>query len=56
MPLGNEIYWVGATYDNSDKKISPTQLKKKWLIEKLESIIMESYKIVAHKASIRPQQ
>ena len=54
MPLGNQLYWVGATYDNSDKKIRPTQLKKQWLIEKLESIIMESYKIVAHKASIRP--
>ena len=54
MPLGNEIYWVGATYDNSDKKNRPTQLKKQWLIEKLESIIMESYKIIEHKASIRP--
>ncbi len=54
MPLGNQIYWVGATYDNSDKKNRPTQLKKQWLIEKLESIIMESYKIIEHKASIRP--
>ena len=54
MPMGNEIYWVGATYDNSDKKNEPTQLKKRWLIEKLESIIMRSYKIIEHKASMRP--
>lgn len=54
MPLGNEIYWVGASYDNLDKKRKPTRLKKRWLIEKLESIITGSYKIIDHKASIRP--
>ena len=54
LPMGNEIYWVGASYDNSDKKYKPTQLKKRWLIEKLESIITESYKIIDHKASMRP--
>ena len=54
MPLENQYYWVGATYDNSDKKRSPTQLKKQWLIDKLESIISKPYKIVEHKASIRP--
>ena len=54
MPMGNQTYWVGATYDNFDKKNRPTQLKKRWLIEKLESIITESYKIIGHKASIRP--
>ena len=54
IPLGDQTYWVGATYDNSDKKNRPTQLKKQWLIEKLESIIVESYKIIEHKASIRP--
>ena len=54
MPLENEFYWVGATFDNSDKKNNPTQLKRLWLIEKLESIIIESYKIIEHKASIRP--
>ena len=31
----------------------PTQLKE-WLIEKLESIITLPYKIIDHKASIRP--
>ena len=54
MPLENEHYWVGATYDNLDKKNKPTQLKKEWLIEKLESIITLPYKIIDHKASIRP--
>ena len=54
MPLENQFYWVGATYDNTDKKNMPTQLKKQWLIDKLESIITEPYKIIEHKASIRP--
>ena len=54
MPLENEHYWVGATYDNSDKKNKPTQKKKEWLIEKLESIITLPYKIIDHKAGMRP--
>ena len=54
MPLGNQIYWVGATYDNSDKTKSPTQLKKRWLIEKIESILLKPYEVIEHNASIRP--
>tara|TARA_B100000575_G_scaffold271245_1_gene252389 strand:- start:4609 stop:5694 length:1086 start_codon:yes stop_codon:yes gene_type:complete len=54
MPLGNELYWVGATYDNLDKKSNPTELKKKLLIDKLESITTQPYKIIQHRASIRP--
>lgn len=54
MPLENEFYWVGATYDNSDKKNRPTQLKRRSLIEKLESIIMIPYEVAEHNAGIRP--
>lgn len=54
MPMENENYWVGATYDNLDKKRSPTQHKKNWLVEKLDSIITKPYKIIEHNASIRP--
>ena len=54
MPMKDQIYWVGASYDNSDKNKIPTQRKKEWLIEKLESIITEPFKIVEHKANIRP--
>ena len=54
MPLENEFYWVGATFDNSDKKNNPTQLKRLTLIEKLESIIMVPYEVIEHSAGIRP--
>ena len=54
MPLENEFFWVGATYDNSDKKNRPTQLKRQSLIEKLESIIMVPYEVTEHNAGIRP--
>ena len=54
MPLENEFYWVGATYDNSDKKNRPTQLKRQALIEKLESLIMIPYEVIEHSAGIRP--
>ena len=54
MPMKDQIYWVGASYDNSEKNKIPTQRKKEWLIEKLESIITEPFKIVEHNANIRP--
>ena len=54
MPMKDQIYWVGASYDNSDKNKIPTQRKKEWLIERLESIITEPFKIVEHNANIRP--
>ncbi len=54
MPLGNDIYKVGATFNWDDKTSSPTEKGKQELIEKLETIINVDYKIVEHVAGIRP--
>lgn len=54
IPLGNHIFSVGATYGWGDTSPEPTQAKKDELIEKLEGIISCPYKILEHKAGIRP--
>lgn len=54
MPVGDDLYRVGATFNWEDKSNSPTQKGKEELIEKLETVINCSYKIVDHVAGIRP--
>ena len=54
LPLGNNYYKVGATFNWKDKTILPTEVGKQELIQKLDSFISSSYKIVEHTAGIRP--
>lgn len=54
MPLGNNHFKVGATYNWELKEPVTTELGKADLIERLENLIDCSYKIVSHEAGIRP--
>jgi glycine/D-amino acid oxidase-like deaminating enzyme len=54
MPLGNDLYKVGATFNWKDKTTFPSEEGKQELIEKLESFITVPYEIVDHVAGIRP--
>ena len=54
MPLGNDLYKVGATFNWKDKSPTPTEVAKNELVEKLETIVKVPYKIVVHEAGIRP--
>jgi glycine oxidase len=54
LPLGNDLYRVGATFSWKDKTNEPTEAGKKELIEKFENYFKTSYEIVDHKAGIRP--
>lgn len=54
MPLGNDLYKIGATFNWKDKSPTPTEVAKNELVEKLETIVKVPYKIVAHEAGIRP--
>ncbi len=54
LPLGNNYYKVGATFNWKDKSKIPTEEGKKELINKLETFITVPYKIVDHIAGIRP--
>lgn len=54
MPLGNDLYRVGASFNWDDKDCIPTEEGKKWLISKLEQIINCNFEVVEHEAGIRP--
>ncbi|MEZ4852808.1 NAD(P)/FAD-dependent oxidoreductase [Flavobacterium sp.] len=54
LPIGNNTYKVGATYNWKDKTNAPTTEGKIELIEKLNELISCDYQIVAHLAGVRP--
>ncbi|MQP51906.1 MULTISPECIES: FAD-binding oxidoreductase [unclassified Flavobacterium] len=54
LPIGNDLYKVGATYDWSDKSNTPTEAGKDELISKLKEIISCDFEIVNHFAGVRP--
>lgn len=54
LPVGNDIYRVGATYDWKDKTNTPTDEGKEQLINDLKALIDLPFEIIDHKAGIRP--
>lgn len=54
LPLGNDLYKVGATFNWADKTSNPSEEGKKELVEKLEKVINVPYKIIEQTAGIRP--
>lgn len=54
MPLGADLFKVGATYHWSDKTNIPTEAAKMELIDKLKDILNCSFEIVSHFAGVRP--
>ena len=54
MPLGNDYYKVGATFNWTDKTCNPTNEARKELEEKLSKVITVPYTITDHTAGIRP--
>jgi len=54
LPLGNDHYKVGATYDNKDTSPQPTDSSKEYLLKKLEAFLKCDFKVVNQVAGIRP--
>ncbi|MCM4158420.1 FAD-binding oxidoreductase [Antarcticibacterium flavum] len=54
LPLGNELYKVGATYNNQDTSEEPTEEARESLLSKLRSMITCEFEIVDQVAGIRP--
>lgn len=54
VPLGNDYYKVGATYDWKDKSNNPTQEGKNELVDNLKDLISCEFEIVNHFAGVRP--
>lgn len=54
MPLGSDLFKVGATFKWSDKTNTPTKEGKLELLQKLNRLIKVPFKVVDHVAGIRP--
>lgn len=54
IPLGNDLYNVGATYNNEDKTNTPTEAAKEELLSKLKTFVKCNFEVVNHVAGIRP--
>ena len=54
VPLGDDLYWVGATNDWHFKDDQPTEANKQLIIKELESILKLPFEIIDHQAAIRP--
>jgi glycine/D-amino acid oxidase-like deaminating enzyme len=54
IPLGEDLYRVGATYKWKDKTNEPTEASKKELLDKLTVFLRCDFEVVDHVAGIRP--
>jgi len=54
VPLPNDIYWVGSTYDWKSENDLPTEKGKEFLLNKLKKILTVPYEVIEHQAAIRP--
>jgi len=54
IPLGQDLYRVGATYSHKDKSNHPTPEGKEELLDKVKTFIKAPIEIVDHKAGVRP--
>ncbi|MGG7036279.1 MAG: NAD(P)/FAD-dependent oxidoreductase [Flavobacterium sp.] len=54
MPLGDNLYRIGATYNWEDKTNVPTKEGKMELLEKIKEILTCDFEVVDHLAGVRP--
>ena len=54
VPLGNDCYKVGATYDWTSKDILPTAGAREELIAKFKTVVQLPFKVIDQEVGIRP--
>lgn len=54
VPMGSDLYWVGATNDVHDATDQPTEKAKEELLDGLRDMLKLSFTVVAHRAGLRP--
>ncbi|MBS7332454.1 MAG: FAD-dependent oxidoreductase [Weeksellaceae bacterium] len=54
MPLGNNEYFVGATYDRDNVNYQTTEAAKENLVNGLNQFLSDEIEVIDQKASIRP--
>ena len=54
LPLGNDLFKIGATYNWDDKTALLTEAGKNELVERIKEIITCDFEIMEHHAGVRP--
>ena len=54
IPIGNDLYKVGATYNWQDKTNIPTEAAKKELMDHLKELLQCDFEVIEHYAGVRP--
>ena len=54
IPVGDDLYRIGATYKWKDKTSIPTEASKQELIEKLQKFLKLPFEVIDHVAGVRP--
>lgn len=54
IPLGNDLYTVGSTYNHTDTSNTPTDKAKEELLSKLSTFTNCHFDVVQHRCGIRP--
>lgn len=54
VPLGDDLYWVGATYEREDKTHMITESAKTQLVDKVKKILNCDFEVIHQVAGIRP--
>ncbi len=54
LPLGNQLFKVGATYNWKDKTNEPTEDGKLELLDRINEILNCDFEIISHYAGVRP--
>lgn len=54
IPIGNDLYRIGSTYDRIDKTNTITEKAREELLEKLKTLVKCNYEVVDQVAAIRP--
>jgi len=54
VPLDNDLYWIGATYEREDKTNQVTAKAKNELVDKVKQIVNCDFEVVNQVAGIRP--
>jgi len=54
LPLGEDLYKIGATYEWENLNDNPSEKGKEELISKISASITNSFEILKHEAGVRP--
>jgi len=54
VPLQNNLYWIGATYQHHFDTDAPAAEGRRQLLKRLEATLRVPFEVVDHRAAIRP--